>query len=282
MRGTQLSTFINRDILVIRADFVNTSSSLYSIRSVISVCRTESMETLTNMVLGFQMDHYELDRVQERLMFEWEQGRQSVDSLLDDAIHKAAYKSHPYGNSLISNPEHVKLSSEGLQLYMQDALKRSNNGILGIEVDHEHLMAIQGAALGERTFEHPRALVNESKAYRGLGEERIEVPASSTDFLIAFEAPSLASPDCAVSLLLRGLLSGHHVSHLHPRKSSPLHACSKSSGCLGAVPYTAMHAQSALFGIRFTFSNQSAMNDIRHCIDDTFTAIRQSCEESQG
>ena len=98
-----------------------------------------------NMVLGFQMDQYELNGVQERLKFEWEQSRIDVDALLDDAIHRAAYRSHPYGNPLISNPEHIKLSPEELRGFLHSALTRTNNGILGIGVEHEHLLALQNA-----------------------------------------------------------------------------------------------------------------------------------------
>ena len=234
------------------------------------------METLTNMVLGFQMDQYELSRVQERLAFEWEQSRTSVDALLDDAIHRAAYKSHPYGNPLVSNPEHIKLSSEELRSYTHSALVRINNGILGIGVEHEHLVALQGVISRERNPEHPRALVAESSAYRGLGEERIEAPSQNTEVLIAFEAPSLTSPDCAVSLLLSALLGGHRSTTSHIGKADLLRLCSRTTGCLDATPYIAMHAQSALFGVKFTFSSESGVNDIRQCIDNTFVTIKRS------
>lgn len=239
------------------------------------------METLTNMVLGFQMDQYELNRVQERLVFEWEQSRINVDSLLEDAIHRAAYKSHPYGNPLISNPEHIKFSSEELKSYMHSALMRANNGILGVGVEHEHLVALQNVTLKEHSPERPRILISDSDAYRGSGEERIEALLQSTEILIAFEAPSLSSPDCAVPLLLSALLGGPRITTSHTGKADLLRFCSKSTGCLNAIPYIAMHAQSALFGVKFIFSNESAVNDIRQCIDNTFMTIKHSLKDIQ-
>lgn len=232
------------------------------------------VETMSEMLLGFQADRYELASAKKQLRLEWDSAQDNPELLLDDAIHRAAYKSGPLGNSFVANPEHLdSLTSHGLQAFVGESFERPGHSILGLNVDHQMLLALQQAALKNAVRAAPKPLAP-SKEYIGNGEERIE-RGHEGSVLIAFEGHALGSPDYSLSLILYTLLGGNRPAIPYAERTDVLHlATSDLPAIIDSKPYSVMHATSGLLGIRLSLGPAAALADIKDAIERTMDRVR--------
>lgn len=238
------------------------------------LCRTEMVETMSEMLLGFQADQYELGIIKKQLRLEWDSAKDNPELLLEDAIHRAAYKSGPLGNSFVVNPEHLgSLTSQGLQAFVRESFERPGHSVLGLNIDHQMLLALQQVTLKDSVKAAPKPSAP-SKEYIGGGEERIE-RGHENDVLIAFEGHALGSPDCPLGLILYTLLGGNRPAIPYAERTDVLHlATNDIPAIIGSRPYSVVHATSGLVGIRLTFNSEAALVDIKDATERTMDRVR--------
>lgn len=229
------------------------------------------MGTVVGMVHGMQAAPHELKIVRERLQFEYN-NQTGIEDLLSDALHRAAYRNGSLGNALHVR-EAPKLTSDGIIGFMKKAFTRPSYCLLGLNVDHQLVLALQKAAIKDVTpSTFPRKPVAQ-REYIGGAEERFEVSSDRSIINIGFEGSPL--PGNVPSLVLMAILGGYPSSIPYAEKEDRV----LPANCL---PFLHTHSDAGLFGLSFEFGAESSRQHVLEKIQqalDRFRSLTISSEQ---
>jgi ubiquinol-cytochrome c reductase core subunit 2 len=190
---------------------------------------------------------WELTDAQSRLKLDLELYSKSLDAMLMDALHKAAFRD-TLGQSLFMNADRIgSYSPQALEAFVEKQYVSHNATVIGVGIDHDAL--VQAAKkLSVRQGAAPNVV--KSKYHAG-GEVRVDAPGKLVHAAVVSEGIALGSKDVVPAYVLQQALGGSASIQYGLNASSKINKAAQS---VTNQPFTASCltvncSDSGLFGI---------------------------------